>query len=135
MAEYTGGKMFLRKSIKIPLYAGFFDIIVMDETKTFDKLYISEFARKEIYGHSIHTGLRKTQMTHFVMVLNFNNNIPITNGVVSHEALHITSFILDYIGQDFDHNNHEEFAYLIQWVTDEVYKFLKQQNLEPRCKP
>jgi hypothetical protein len=122
--------MFVRKSIKVPLYSGYFDIIVMDETNKFDNLYLDKFNREEVFGHSIQTRLIKTKITHFVMVLNFNSNYPITHGIISHESLHITSFILDHIGQDFYHNNHEDFSYLIQWITDQVYIFLEQKNFK-----
>lgn len=122
--------MFLRKSIKVPLYVGYFDIVVMDNTIDFDNVYSEPFSRKEIYGHSIETTSKRDTFIHFVLVLNFNNPMgKITNGVIAHEALHITSYIMDYIGQDFDHNNHECFSYLLQWVTDQVYKFIEDNNL------
>ena len=129
--------MFLRKSIKVPIYVGRFDIVITDSVTEYKKVYTDNHLESSeyIYGHTIRTRTHKSDKTVWAMVLNFNSDVPITHGVIAHEALHVTAFILDWVNQDFDHNNHERFTYLIQWITDEVYKFLKQQNLEPRCKP
>lgn len=120
--------MFLRKSIKVPLYVGRFDIVITDNVDDYEKVY-NKFGKDEVFGHSIETSCKKSNYTHFVMVLNFNSNYKITHGIIAHEALHITSFILDRVGQEFDPNNHECFTYLIQWVTNEVYKFIYKNNI------
>ena len=125
--------MFLRKSIKIPIYVGRFDIVITDSVTEYKKVYTDNHLSHDIYGHSIQTRTHKSDKTVWAMVLNFNSDVPITHGVIAHEALHVTAFILDWVNQDFDHNNHECFRYLIQWVTDEVYKFLDHHNLQVSC--
>jgi hypothetical protein len=111
-----------------------FDIVITDSKYEYQKVYIDNFSHDEVYGHSIQTAAKGSDRTRFVMVLNFNDRHKITHGVIAHEALHITSFILDYVNQDFDHNNHECFTYLCQWITDQVYTFLDKHNLKPSLK-
>jgi len=120
--------MFLRKSIKVPIYVGVFDIVVTDDVDAYEKIY-TEFGREEVYGHAIETSCKKSPYKHWVMVLNFNSDHKITHGVIAHESLHITTYILQCVGQEFDPDNHECFSYLLQWVTDHVYKFIEDNNL------
>ena len=127
--------MFLRKSIKVPLYVGYFDIVVTDSVSEYKKVYADSHLIDEVYGHSIETRTHKSDSIVWAMVLNFRADVPIYHGVIAHEALHITAFILDHVGQDFDHDNHECFTYLIQWITDEVYKFVNHNKLVVSCKP
>lgn len=126
--------MFLRKSIKVPLYVGYFNIVITDSVSEYKKVFTDDYLVDTVYGHSIMTRTHKSENLVWAMVLNFKANDPITHGVIAHEALHIAAFILDYVGQNFDHHNHECFTYLIHWITDEVYKFLHQNKLVVICK-
>lgn len=45
---------------------------------------------------------------------------------VAHELFHAVEFTMDHIGQPFSSCPNETWAYLIQWLTDEWYKFLNQ---------
>jgi len=51
---------------------------------------------------------------------------PFTIGTISHEAFHITSFIMKRIGIKPDVNNDEAQAYLLSWIVEQVYKQFKQ---------
>ena len=63
----------------------------------------------------------RTYDTHFeeqrkCVLIRFANKKAMTMEVVSHEALHATLFILDYIGSEITVDNSEPACYLLQWV-------------------
>lgn len=45
-----------------------------------------------------------------------------TPGLVAHEVFHCACRIMELIGHDLDRLHHEPHAYLIEWLTDWVYK-------------
>ena len=63
----------------------------------------------------------RTYDTHFMedkkcVLLRFASKKKMTAEVISHEALHATMFILDYIGECVTVEHQEHAAYLLQWV-------------------
>lgn len=126
--------MFLRKSIKIPIYVGKFDIVITDDKDAYNKIYAYKFGSSLLFAHAIATSLKGSNYTHYTMVLNFNYNEKINHGVIAHEALHIAGFIMDKVGVKYKFRNDEPFTYLIGWVVDEVYGFLDKHNIEVSCK-
>lgn len=53
----------------------------------------------------------------------------IDHGVIAHEVFHITHHILQGVESQFDVNNHEQYAYLCEWITDWVYEQLKKHEV------
>ena len=51
----------------------------------------------------------------------------LSNGLISHEALHITSYILKTVGIDFSFKTEEAYAYLLQYIVDNIYLLIKNK--------
>ena len=62
-----------------------------------------------------------------VSIIRFMNldkeNIP--HGLISHEALHITSYILKRVGIDFNFETEEAYAYFLNYIVDNIYSTIK----------
>ena len=83
----------------------------------------------EIYAHSWFESYKGREG--FIMILNFENDFrKITHGVIVHEAIHISNYIALERDIDPDFENDEPIAYLAEWITDEVYKFIKKSNFK-----
>lgn len=54
----------------------------------------------------------------------------VSHGVLAHEIFHLVHRILGNRDLMFDPQNHEAFAYLSQWLTDEIYARLKKHRIE-----
>ena len=115
------------KTVKVPLYNGNLLVILTNSTKKLES--ILNHGKEELFAHSYFHGYRKRQS--FTVVLNFDNkHSKLTHGVISHEALHISNFIFSERGIIPDFDNDEAQAYLLGWVVDEIYKFMKKHNFE-----
>jgi hypothetical protein len=125
-------KYFILEEMEVPLYGRKFVVILTNDKKQLKKR-VKDSGIHNIYAHSYLT--EWDNMGRYVMVLNFDakhNNI--THGVIAHESIHITNFILDQVNVLADHDNDEAAAYLIGWVNNEahrvIYKHGKQIHLD-----
>lgn len=117
------------KEINIPIYRGCF-VIIITNSQTKLKKYLPDFPNEEIYAHSWCVKYKREQG--FIMVLNFENDFrKIKHGVITHEVIHIAHFIAEYRAIDPSFTNDESIAYLAEWITDEVYKFIEKYNYKP----
>lgn len=116
------------KEKAIPIYRGKLVIILTNDKKKLLK-EVSSFPDVELYAHAL-LAKRKTNGG-YIVVLNFDNaNRKIYNGTIAHEAYHIVNYIAKTNGIDLDIDNDEALSYLIEWVTDEIYKFMKIKKLK-----
>jgi len=116
------------KKVQIPIYRGNLVIIFSDDASKI-KSHIDDFDGEDVYGHAIYTMYKNSES--FVLILNFHNkSCKMKHGVITHEAVHISSFIAESRGFQPDFNNDEPVAYLAEFVTNEVYKFMKQKKLK-----
>lgn len=46
----------------------------------------------------------------------------ITHGSIGHEAVHMANNLYKHIGKEVDTDNDEDYAYLIGWIIDKIYK-------------
>lgn len=51
-------------------------------------------------------------------------------GMIAHEALHATNYILEYIGMELTEQSEESYTYLLQWIVNESHKLLDKYKLE-----
>ena len=120
-------KYLTKKEIKIPIYTGSLVLIESNSNKKISK-ELDFFDNEEIYAHSIM--FNNKGRTGYGIVFNFKNkDSNITHGVIAHEAYHITSFIAEEHGVMWDPENDEPLAYLINWIVDQIYIFVKENNL------
>lgn len=117
MKKYT-----YRKKINIPIYPGRFQIILTTDPDILEE------------GNS---GLEKTSTDDdgiLLITVYYNLEAQLfSNGVISHECLHATidlfNFIHLQISTDEDNYN-EAYTYMLSWFVNEVYKFIKEKKLE-----
>jgi hypothetical protein len=62
-----------------------------------------------------------------IIRLNFMPRLknPIEMSLLQHEIFHAVGFIMSEINTPLNNDTHETYAYLIQYLTEEVYKELK----------
>ncbi len=53
------------------------------------------------------------------------------HGTVAHEVFHVAHRIMEFVGDTFGVNNHEPYAYLVEWITDFVYLHVKPKGRSP----
>lgn len=56
----------------------------------------------------------------------------ISHGLIAHEIVHLSNMIMEDRDIKPDYNNDESQAYLVEWLTESVYKVLKRLNRLPR---
>ena len=129
----------VKKSVKIPIYPGILEICIGESAEELNRLYCYGDGTncfeedKEVYAHAIVARHRSDKKLNkrYVIVLNPNyKSDKITPGIIAHEALHITTFLLHDVGVVFDPDNEEPYAYFLGWVVDEVYKFLEEKEIK-----
>lgn len=118
----------LEHVVDIPIYRGKLIIIVSDDKEEIKKK-ISDFEEDgDIYGHACLTNWEGWQG--FALVINHKNkHRPLTFGVIAHEALHLTNFLMNERGVHLDYENDEPHAYLLDWIIEQVLDFLSQHKI------
>lgn len=118
----TMKKYFFIQSKEIPLYRGKL-VIILSNDKEKIKNICPIFDDDNIFAHAIFGNYKGTQG--FFIILNHKNKyMQINPGVIAHEAHHICSYIADKRGIIIDTNNDEPMAYLIEWIVNEVHKYI-----------
>jgi hypothetical protein len=115
---------FFMKVFEIPLYGR--DLIVVltnsDEELAKRKLPVMEH---EIYASALEKVYWKKKWSDMVL-LNTEDPTPypITNGIIAHEAMHVTNSVMRRIGAETE--NEETHAYLLEWVTDRIHQTINE---------
>lgn len=118
------------KSKTIPFYRGSIVVIISDSKDEIQKI-IPEYENDHPYAHSWFYNFNGAQG--FYMILNFDNKYrKIFHGTIAHEAAHLANMICKERGIKLDTDNDEAYAYLVEWIIDEVYKIIKQYGFEVR---
>ena len=121
------------QSKKFPLYPGMLILIESKNTPKLRKLIPDMSEDDDLFCQTFqgeYKGYRS-----FGIVINSKRNYPdkcepITHGIVAHEALHVVHSILSTIGFELDDNSQEAYAYLIEWVVDEIYLWANKIDLK-----
>lgn len=105
-----------------------FDILV-SINQTDDEFYsevshLSDDDLESVFLNLDETVLARSYITkNNVSIIRFMNldkeNIP--HGLISHEALHITSYIFKRVGIDFSFETEEAYAYFLNYIVDNIY--------------
>lgn len=118
-----------KKVIDIPLYNGKLIIILSNSKEKISK-YI-EIEGDIPWGHVVCDNYNGLQG--YFVILNFDHpNFEMTHNVVAHEGFHAMMDLAE--NRDFRNpfKDHEPYAYLLGWMVDEIYKFMKKNNF--KCK-
>ncbi len=117
------------KSLSVPLYRVKF-VIVLTNSRELARKIILNFGSDDVYASAYFGRYRKK--TAVFTLLNFDNQYRnVTHGCVAHEALHAANFIADYVGIQPSLEDDEAMSYLIEWITDEIYKFANEKGFKP----
>ncbi len=123
-------KHFHIKSWEIPLYRGYFVVMLTNDTDAI-KQYIPMFEDRHIYGHTYLWNYKRRMAIY--ITLNFNSEFrSITHGTITHEVIHACNFLLNERGVKSDYDNDEPMTYLSEWYTDKIYQFMKQKGFEAK---
>ena len=116
----------IHKSVSIPLYHQYLQIIICDDVEKeidqINKKYPSNISKFEFSGYAEGRG------KYNLIVLNkkYLKDESFAVSTISHEAFHVTNFIMKRVGIHPDVNNDEAQAYLLSWIVEQVYKQFKQ---------
>ncbi len=125
-------KFYKIKTVIIPIYTGCLDLIITNDVKKLNKR--SGFFNDDfVFAHALSYPIKGVHYDSIVINLH-HKNCYIRHSHIAHEALHVTHFIMERHGIEQDFNNPEPENYLMGWVIDEFYRFIKDLKLEKRIK-
>ena len=116
------------KLYEIPLYRGYLAVIVTDNLRKLKKL-IPEYTRDDIFASTYLTTINEFRTV--ATIFNPTDSSHITNGIISHEAYHAASFILDFAGHVSEFND-ESTAYLTEWCADRITENIPAEYIYPK---
>jgi|SRR5690606_3786968 len=122
--------MYKRRSKKIPLYPRILDIVVDKNLDKIRKFYNFQNKIDDSIAHFTTNNLKYKKEKNYRVLIFISKKDKLTHGIIAHEALHATNFILDCIGYQFNPRDDEAICYLHTWVVDEIYKLIKKTNIE-----
>ena len=120
------------KVIKGTVYP--FDLLVSinqtDEEFYSEVAHLSDDDLESVFLNLDETVLARSYFTKnnisIVRFVNINKQ-DIPHGLISHEALHITSYILKRVGIDFSFETEEAYAYLLHYIVDNIYLIIEKK--------
>ena len=116
------------KLYEIPLYRGYLAVIVTDNLRKLKKL-IPEYTRDDIFASTYLTTINEFRTV--ATIFNPTDSSHITNGIISHEAYHAASFILDFAGHVSEFND-EPTAYLTEWCADRITENIPSEYIHAK---
>lgn len=123
-----------KKIVNIPIYGSWLCIILSNDAKLINKEVDNFGYDKEPYATAIYNSIKIKGDKHlrqgFYVILNPDNELGITTGVIAHEAFHISNMLFEIRGVRPSFDNDEPQAYFIEWVCDEVCGFMKKKGYD-----
>lgn len=110
------------KAIDIPIYGGKLVVILTNNADVVRKYY-PDFEDDYVYAHAINYYYKGNKAYYVVL----NTEGKITNGVVAHEALHVVAYLFHYKGIDYDPDNDEPYAHMLEWVVEKIHEVLDKK--------
>ncbi len=112
------------KKIYIPIYQKHLTIVLSEDVDKCNKLgYNGSDYIQSNWAHVL------TDCYPIVLVLNFwDKTDKITHGLIAHECTHVTDEIFKLIKQEREYHS-EPYCYLLQYIIDEVYKFMNDKKI------
>lgn len=110
--------MLIKKKINIPLYNQFTLTIVISDSITEDIVRMTKQDTDVLF-----TGVFCFKEGGLDLLMGFDKD-KLKPGLVSHECLHATCYIMDYVGIPLTEHSEEAYTYLLSYLVDEVYKVI-----------
>jgi len=124
--------MYREKIMKCPLYPIWVCLIATDsedEVNKRHKIGMEGYGAGYAARDSIQLRGEKDKAICVFLIMNptFNDggDLKFGPGVIAHECVHGSSFILEFVGIHASHRNDEAQAYLTQYLVEESHKFYK----------
>ena len=115
-------KYFHKKEMTFPIYKGKFVIILTNDDEKILK-YLPDHKGQDLYAHTYYTTWKGEDA--LIVLLNPDNEFDyITAGVLAHEATHVATAVMALRGIKVDAETDEPMAYFVEWVVDELLKFM-----------
>jgi len=108
----------LKKTIKIPIYYGKLTMILDKDLSFIEKKYKT----RSLEDFGAVTLKSENDYRHYIVT--FTDADHLSN--IAHEIVHIKNYIYLDCAMELDRYNDEPEAYLIGWLFNEIYNFLKQ---------
>lgn len=122
-------KYWHEKTIEFPIYHGNLKIILTDHTEAVNRMFDDDsFHYATTYMRQMDN--RRTS----AIVLNMGNDPYMTHGTIAHESIHAADFLFEQISAKHDFDNPEPYAYLVGWITNEVYEFIQEKKFQSKIK-
>jgi len=128
------------KNLTIPIYGGRLHIIIVQDLEKDLELLSKKYDRSLFSDRFDYVAYTTFRQNHYLFILNVKN-IPKKDfeaelvNTITHEAVHLCSFISKRVGLKLDVENDEPHAYLGGWLAGEIYKsylkFKKEDNAMP----
>lgn len=113
------------KTIHIPIYFGYFRIIIADDFSEVKLKVDNELYNLQYYSAFVYTDHTKKNISRFTIVLKPKT----THSIIAHEVVHLVNALFLSRSMKLDEHNDEAQAYLTGWFVREIYKFVKPENV------
>ena len=122
--------MYYEKIKKVPIYRGYWGIVITDERKTLRHKRGTKISKgNEVYAHT-HYGEYK-EYGCILFIFNPNNSFTkLGHDSISHEIIHGVDMVFELKDMKWDLVDDEPAAYLAGYFAKHIYKFFKEQKIE-----
>lgn len=105
----------------IPIYFGTVKVVQSNDKDKVNKRFKIDWdgLNTTVYTQDNHNFLMITQP---IEIITFE-----TINTIAHEAVHIANWRISRIGFKYDYENDEPFAYLVGFITEEIYKIVARK--------
>lgn len=117
-----------KKRVAIPIYFGYLEIIICKSLSE----AAGQLAKYEIRtpdsldNYGAFTVIRRKKSGPKVYGVFLGPGC--TAGLIAHEATHVKNYLFKEVGQQLDLVNDEAEAYLMGWITREIYEYYQQKK-------
>jgi hypothetical protein len=123
--------MHLKKEIHIPIYKNMLWIILSDNMEEVQKL-VPDMNVPYLFGHTVTSYDGRGD---FIGVILNPKDAEFRWSIVAHEAAHAAAIILRTRGVDGDYKNDEPYAYLLEWIFEQIENFLDESKIKVKRSP
>ena len=120
------------EAFQVPIYKIKFVVVLSNDTEKLSKLIPEWDKNEDPYAHCMLD--RHEEKAAVFVILNFHSEEDkITNGIICHEAIHAAGMILNRAEVISSFDNDEPLCYLAEWISNNIYAFIKKQNMKIEC--
>lgn len=117
----------VNERIEVPIFKGYFELFITDDVnKILDKHqhFVDFDLNKGFYANAFKTKSVEGCVLYLITI----NKKDLTHGIIAHEIEHIKNMIFFDCEIVPDSEYDEEDAYLIEWLTDQVYTWISNSK-------